>query len=90
MSDTKDEMPPQEAEPQRQDLLTSDSDEEAPAINERALLRKLDINLLPAVGLLYLLSFLDRSNGETLPPEQTCKRQPWDWADDVNSRECPY
>jgi hypothetical protein len=32
-------------------------------INERALLRKLDFNLLPAVGILYLLSFLDRSNG---------------------------
>ncbi len=32
-------------------------------INEAALLRKLDRNLLPAVGILYLLSFLDRSNG---------------------------
>ncbi|KAL6247510.1 hypothetical protein RBB50_005856 [Rhinocladiella similis] len=31
-------------------------------INERALLRKLDIKLLPALTLLYLLSFLDRSN----------------------------
>jgi len=36
-------------------------------INEGALLRKLDINLLPAVGILYLLSFLDRSNGTTTP-----------------------
>ena len=34
-------------------------------INERALLRKLDFKLLPALTLLYLLSFLDRSNGET-------------------------
>ena len=33
------------------------------AVNERALLRKLDVKLLPAVGILYLLSFLDRSNG---------------------------
>jgi hypothetical protein len=33
-------------------------------INERSLLRKLDRNLLPAVGILYLLSFLDRSNGK--------------------------
>ena len=33
-------------------------------INERSLLRKLDLHLLPAVTLLYLLSFLDRSNGE--------------------------
>ncbi len=32
-------------------------------INEKALLRKLDLKLLPAVTLLYLLSFLDRSNG---------------------------
>lgn len=29
---------------------------------ERALLRKIDWHLLPAVGILYLLSFLDRSN----------------------------
>ena len=33
------------------------------SINEKALLRKLDLNLLPAVGILYLLTFLDRSNG---------------------------
>ncbi|RKK93620.1 hypothetical protein BFJ68_g15477 [Fusarium oxysporum] len=31
-------------------------------INEKALLRRLDLKLLPAVGILYLLSFLDRSN----------------------------
>ncbi|KAI9744650.1 MAG: hypothetical protein M1818_002179 [Claussenomyces sp. TS43310] len=31
-------------------------------INEKALLRKLDLNLLPPLTLLYLLSFLDRSN----------------------------
>ncbi|OAP62100.1 hypothetical protein AYL99_04303 [Fonsecaea erecta] len=31
-------------------------------INERALVRKLDITLLPALTTLYLLSFLDRSN----------------------------
>ncbi|KAK8119620.1 uncharacterized protein PG998_004246 [Apiospora kogelbergensis] len=31
-------------------------------INEKRLLRKLDYHLLPAVGVLYLLSFLDRSN----------------------------
>lgn len=33
-------------------------------VNEKALLRKLDLKLLPAVGILYLLSFLDRSNGK--------------------------
>ena len=32
-------------------------------VNERSLLRKLDRKLLPALTLLYLLSFLDRSNG---------------------------
>lgn len=35
-------------------------------IDEKALLRKLDVKLLPALTLLYFLSFLDRSNG-TLP-----------------------
>lgn len=34
-------------------------------INEKSLLRKIDAKLLPAVGILYLLSFLDRSNGES-------------------------
>lgn len=41
----------------------SDSEITVSGINERALLRKLDLRLLPAVGILYLLSFLDRSNG---------------------------
>ncbi|KND90424.1 putative transporter [Tolypocladium ophioglossoides CBS 100239] len=31
-------------------------------VNEKSLLRKIDAKLLPAVGILYLLSFLDRSN----------------------------
>jgi hypothetical protein len=35
-------------------------------INEKKLLRKLDLRLLPAVSILYLLSFLDRSNGAAL------------------------
>jgi hypothetical protein len=44
---------------------SSDSDIEVPngAINEKKLLRRLDLRLLPAVSILYLLSFLDRSNG---------------------------
>ncbi|KXJ87595.1 major facilitator superfamily domain-containing protein [Microdochium bolleyi] len=33
-----------------------------PVVNEKKLLRKIDLRLLPAVGVLYLLSFLDRSN----------------------------
>jgi hypothetical protein len=37
--------------------------EDTGLINEKSLLRKLDARLLPAVGILYLLSFLDRSNG---------------------------
>ena len=44
----------------------SDSDLEGIAhghVNEKKLLRKLDLRLLPAVSILYLLSFLDRSNG---------------------------
>ncbi|KAI4676601.1 hypothetical protein J4E81_011111 [Alternaria sp. BMP 2799] len=35
-------------------------------INEKKLLRTLDLRLLPAVSILYLLSFLDRSNGTAL------------------------
>ena len=41
----------------------SDDVEIVHGINEKSLLRKLDSKLLPAVTLLYLLSFLDRSNG---------------------------
>lgn len=38
-----------------------------PPIHEGRLLKKLDLRLLPAVGALYLLSFLDRSNGKGCP-----------------------
>ncbi|KAH8163144.1 hypothetical protein CIB48_g5104 [Xylaria polymorpha] len=38
------------------------SEAAGPVINEKSLLRKIDAHLLPAVGILYLLSFLDRSN----------------------------
>ena len=41
----------------------SDDDGEEYVIKDKALLRKLDTRLLPALTLLYLLSFLDRSNG---------------------------
>lgn len=34
---------------------------------ERALLRKIDYHLMPAVGVLYLMSFLDRSNCTARP-----------------------
>lgn len=42
---------------------SSNSVAEAVGINETALLRKLDFRLLPPLTLLYLLSYLDRSNG---------------------------
>lgn len=45
---------------------SNDGLEPISGIKEKSLLRKLDRKLLPAVTLLYLLSFLDRSNGE--PP----------------------
>ncbi|KAH3904717.1 hypothetical protein HBI56_215410 [Parastagonospora nodorum] len=43
---------------------SSESDVEIPhgAIDEKKLMRRLDLRLLPAVSILYLLSFLDRSN----------------------------
>ena len=49
-------------------------------VNEKALLRKIDRKLLPAVTLLYLLSFLDRSNGGSLRlytslPAQDCSHR---------------
>ena len=50
-----------------QDASASDNGYDNPTgIKEGALLRKLDFKLLPAVTILYLLSFLDRSNGTHL------------------------
>ena len=46
--------------------LTDGAETDFEGIHEKALLRKLDLKLLPALTLLYLLSFLDRSNGESL------------------------
>ncbi|KAK8214745.1 hypothetical protein M8818_002326 [Zalaria obscura] len=40
----------------------SDLDPESYHVNEKALLRKIDWHLVPGVSILYLLSFLDRSN----------------------------
>lgn len=45
---------------------SNDGLEAISGIKEKSLLRKLDRRLLPPVTLLYLLSFLDRSNGESL------------------------
>lgn len=41
---------------------SASDNEDVGAVSEKALLRKIDWRLLPAVGILYLLSFLDRSN----------------------------
>lgn len=52
--------------PEAKDVTTSPSSSsvaEAVSINEKSLLRKLDYRLLPPLTILYLLSFLDRSNG---------------------------
>lgn len=38
------------------------------SVNEKKLLRKLDYRLLPPLTLIYLMSFLDRSNGRSLLP----------------------
>lgn len=47
--------------------LNSDEEYANPTgINEKALVRKLDFKLLPPLTLLYLLSFLDRSNSPFL------------------------
>jgi hypothetical protein len=52
--------------------FSDESIENPMGINEKRLLRKLDYKLLPGLTLLYLLSFLDRSNsmspGSTLIP----------------------
>jgi len=41
-------------------------------IDEKKLLRKLDLHLLPMLTLLFLLSFLDRSNGNPSSPLIAC------------------
>jgi hypothetical protein len=43
-----------------------EDDAELQGISEKTLLRKLDLRLLPPLALLYLLSFLDRSNGKKI------------------------
>ena len=71
---TLDEKQPSRDEPPKADESPGKDDGQSPEaasadslealeINEKALLRKLDLRLLPGLTLLYLLSFLDRSNG---------------------------
>lgn len=59
--DEKKVIPPSEDSREEIDIESS-------AVNEQALIRKLDIRLLPAVTILYLLSFLDRANGMVKRP----------------------
>lgn len=49
------------ADDQDQSLMLSTAEEEK-AREEKALLRKIDFRLIPAVWIMYLLSYLDRSN----------------------------
>lgn len=56
-------------------------------VDEKALLRKLDLKLLPALTLLYLLSFLDRSNGMYSPSPETVRGR-FNVADGIGSCKC--
>jgi hypothetical protein len=47
-------------------LVSDESFTNPTGINEKALVRKLDYKLLPPLTLLYLLSFLDRSNSNVI------------------------
>ena len=41
--------------------------EESTDIDEQKLLRKLDLHLVPCLTILFLLSLMDRSNGDSHP-----------------------
>ena len=47
--------------------LVQGTEEDGDAIDEKKLLRKLDWHLVPGLTLLFLLSLLDRSNGNLSP-----------------------
>ena len=53
---------PAEEKQNASSVVSDDSFANPTGINEKALVRKLDWRLLPTLTLLYLLSFLDRSN----------------------------
>lgn len=65
----------------------SDGIEFTVEINEDKLLRKIDRHLLPAVGILYLLSFLDRSNGK-VDVWHTIHSSHWSQSEMRASKEC--
>jgi hypothetical protein len=61
-SDTEKQTGQTAAVTNAQDVSTDPVAREAHRRREKALLRKLDLHLVPGVAILYLLSFLDRSN----------------------------
>lgn len=63
MSDSNVEKVAPESQPSDGVEILENVNEGASKDFEKSLLRKIDGQLLPAVGILYLLSFLDRSNG---------------------------
>lgn len=62
MAEPSKEAPSPDLAAPEPDQTYSSSQESLHGINEKALVRKLDYKLLPALTFLYLLSFLDRSN----------------------------
>ncbi|KAL1969183.1 hypothetical protein VTN77DRAFT_437 [Rasamsonia byssochlamydoides] len=62
MADSIEKQQPGDPVPKELETASPTVVEANSKINERALLRKLDLRLLPPLTLLYLLSFLDRSN----------------------------
>lgn len=57
--------------------LTSESDDNPHGLTDKYILRKLDWKLLPPLTLLYLLSFLDRSNGKPRPSSNAIPSSPY-------------
>lgn len=56
-----------DAENHGSSVTTEDGHTNPTGIDEKKLLRKIDLKLLPPLTLLYLLSFLDRSNSTSHP-----------------------
>lgn len=75
------------AAPENVDSSPSSSIAEFAGINEKSLLRKLDLRLLPPLTLLYLLSFLDRSNGSFALILHSTRNMLW--LTDCCSWQCP-
>lgn len=70
MAEEKDQLKIHESNSDRATVEIGD------AIDEKKLLRKLDWHLIPGLTVLFLLSFLDRSNGKPLPSLPPAARSP--------------